>query len=238
MPNHYSDMGFLIERQEDISELLQNLYETGTTIPAKHGEYRYITVDNYIEFWLQIKKNNVLGLEFHYSSKNTISVKFEKYIKNKNSSKLGGSVYVWNEGNFPMILDVPNLDLYRKIKKDSVISMQISAYTNTLSLFDSKEDYDRSQEENKLQYASECFVPIGMFTTDKNAPPEAYAMLSGTIKSFEKRANSISNKAYYYFEVECLGIIFDIVADTEYVSKEPVIGGVLNGEFWLSGKML
>ena len=107
MPNHYSDMGFVIEKQEDVHELLNSIYERGETINSKNGDYCYIVIDEHIEFWLQLKRNSVLGLEFHYSSENITSVRFEEYIKDKNASKLGGVVHVWNGETFVLTIVYP-----------------------------------------------------------------------------------------------------------------------------------
>lgn len=237
MPSHYSDIGFFVEKVEDIADLINRFYEKGNNVIAKHGDYRLIIIDDFIEFWVQIKRNKLIGLEFHYSSDNFIKIKFGGYIKNKKNSKMSGAIQI-NSNLCPIIVDVPNLDLYRNLKDGDILHMQIAAFAEELFIFNNKEEFYAAQEEEDIKYSTEFFIPTGMFNTDKKNPPEGYAMFSGIIKSFERRVNSISSKEYYYFTVECQGLTFDILADKDFITKEPVVGGFLKGSFWMSGKIL
>lgn len=235
--SHYSDMGFSIKRLEDIQILIDNLYHRGISIPSSNGSYTVITVDENIEFWVQLRGSKFVGLEFHYGSSNNIKVKFVSYIKDEEASKLGGAIHVWYGDEFPMILDVPNLDSYKDLKEDDLIDVQVAAFADSLDIYDNKEEFDLSQKE-EVKFAHESFIAKGMFQNDENAPYQAYAAFSGTINSFKKCTNSYSRREYYHFEVSCLGVVFDVLADPKFILKEPRIGGILKGEFWMSGKIL
>ena len=49
--------------------------------------------------------------------------------------------------------------------------------------------------------------------------------------------SQITRNPYYYFAISCQNAVFDILVDEDIVTKEPKIGGILNGTFWLSGKL-
>lgn len=244
MASHYSDIGFIFNSADNLKKFLMDIFDKGIPIRSKHGRYQYVVVDDKIEFWIHLdKRNAVLGLDFHFASNNTIPIRFDHWIApDSNDDRLSGSIYVWYQRNgdlFPFVIDVPNADLYRKIRKNEILIIQVACFAEELFLYDSDEEYDASQG-GEPKFHSEFFIPSGTFslsdTEDKE--PSANAIFSGHIKAFEKRKNSIHGLEYYYFTTECQGALFDIAADSEMIHKEPVVGGVLKGSFWMSGKII
>jgi hypothetical protein len=63
-------------------------------------------------------------------------------------------------------------------------------------------------------------------------------MFAGEIKEFELKTNALTNAEFYWFLVETLGGEIDVVSDPKWIEKEPQIGGIVSGQFWLSGKII
>ena len=60
---------------------------------------------------------------------------------------------------------------------------------------------------------------------------------AGEIKEFDLRTNQLSGENFYRFLIETLGGEIDVVADPKFVPEEPKIGGIVSGQFWLSGRI-
>ena len=63
-------------------------------------------------------------------------------------------------------------------------------------------------------------------------------MLSGKIKEFELKKNQLSGGNFYWFLVETSGGEIDVVADPKLIPQEPQTGGIIYGNFWLSGRII
>jgi hypothetical protein len=48
----------------------------------------------------------------------------------------------------------------------------------------------------------------------------------------------LTGREFWWALVESYGGIYDVVIDAELVEDAPRVGGVVNGTFWLSGRVL
>src|SRR5262249_38859458 len=87
--------------------------------------------------------------------------------------------------------------------------------------------------------AAEAFIPSGLFSPDGGArrSPEAHAVLAGHVLAAEQRTNPHSGAAFHWMHVLTLGGTLDVGADPGLAGEIPVVGGVLTGSFWLSGRL-
>ena len=92
-----------------------------------------------------------------------------------------------------------------------------------------------------VESASQSFIPSGLFSPggETTEPPLASAIFTGHIRAAEVRTNEVTGAEYFWAFVSTLGGDFDVVIDPELVSNPvPAAGGVLQGEFWLSGRLV
>jgi hypothetical protein len=52
------------------------------------------------------------------------------------------------------------------------------------------------------------------------------------------KRNQRTKANFYWFLVETLGGEIDVVADPKLIASEPQLGGVVSGQFWLSGRLI
>ena len=108
-------------------------------------------------------------------------------------------------------------------------------------IFESEEDYFDSQE-GEPKMASKSFIPSGLFSPDgkrdKMSRHDRFGIFAGEIKEFELKTNELSGEKFYWFLVETLGGEVDVVADPKLIPNEPKIGGIVSGQFWLSGRLI
>jgi hypothetical protein len=67
--------------------------------------------------------------------------------------------------------------------------------------------------------------------------PRAEAVISGHVLDTQIRVNRATGQPYLWARVKTLGGEIDIVADPETVQGDVTVGGVVQGEFWLSGRL-
>ena len=61
---------------------------------------------------------------------------------------------------------------------------------------------------------------------------------TGIIKQYGRKRNGLTNEEFYWLLVDTLGGEVDVVADIRYFEKAPVINGIIQGQFWLSGQLI
>lgn len=91
-----------------------------------------------------------------------------------------------------------------------------------------------------MKLASESFIPSGMFNPkDTNTKElQAMAIMNGHIIEVSTLRNSYTNMQYMHAIIEVQGCRFDVVIDMDLVTKEPKVGGVIGGVFWLTGRII
>ncbi|MGA9172371.1 MAG: hypothetical protein WBZ33_00095, partial [Thermoactinomyces sp.] len=141
-------------------------------------------------------------------------------------------------GDFPFVFEPPEYGSFLALKPfPRSVCLQIAAFAHRLQCFPDEETYLLAQESEGLMYGAESFVPIGMFV-ENDKDPEAIAFFSGKVLEAEKKQNDETGAEFWYLLVKTLGGTVDVVADPEMMRGEPVLDGIICGEFWLSGKLV
>ncbi len=126
---------------------------------------------------------------------------------------------------------------YDRIPKN--FEIQLTAFAQELRIYDNEKEYNDSQTTNS-KFATQSFIPSGLFSygeeKDPN-PPQATGMFTGIIKQYERKRNELTNEEFYWLLVDTLGGEVDIVADIRFFEKDPVLNGIVQGQFWLSGQL-
>ncbi len=90
-----------------------------------------------------------------------------------------------------------------------------------------------------MKFASQSFIPSGLFKSpDDDSPPRAEAFFTGHVLEAERRTNALTEMDFIWCLVETLGGVFDVVIDPQLLPEVPRVGGVIQGSFWLSGRIL
>ena len=222
-------------------------------VKCLHGFYLKFADPSGAEIYLQgSREQELVGFNPHFAGESRRTVGLTRKIE-RDSSPLDGGFHAWaaptNEdvetsGEHPFVFDVPDFRLNEIDDFPAVREIQLTAFaSNDFRIFESAEDFDNSQD-SKLKYASKSFVPMGLFSFDENdksvdlSAVRPIGMLSGEIKKFELKTNALTNENFYWFLIETYGGETDVAADSNLLSTEPQIGGIVSGQFWLSGKLL
>ncbi len=248
--SNLSDIGFPTRSDQDVNEMIMHVLEFTKPVQTARGVYLKFTDTSGAEIYLQGNfQQELVGFNPHYAGKSRRKVALTKMIE-RESSELDGGFYAWanprdgetDSGDYPFVFDVPDFRAVEEFDFPHLCDVQLTAFaSNDFQVFADEKEYVVSQT-GELKFAAKSFVPSGMFLPDEAAtpiePPRPIGIFAGEIKEFELKTNELSGEKFYAFLVETLGGEVDVVADAKLISGEPKIGGVVSGQFWLSGRIL
>jgi hypothetical protein len=250
--SNLSDIGFPARGDEEIYAMIQSVLPFVKIVPCPQGIYYVFTDDSGAEMYLQANHSQeLIGFNPHFKGKSKRSVGLTKSIE-RDSSELDGGYHAWanpsekdnpeTTGEYPFVFDAPDFRTAGEIDFPKTMEIQLTAFaSNEFQIFASEQEYYDSQKD-EIKMASKSFIPSGMFLPDDKTtpiePPRPIGLFAGEIKDFELKTNSISKVNFYWFLVETLGGEVDVVADPKLITTEPKIGGIISGQFWLSGKLI
>lgn len=248
--SNLSDIGFPTSSEQDVNEMIMHVLELTTPVQTARGVYLKFTDASGAEIYLQGNfSQELIGFNPHFAGKSRRKVGLTKMIE-RDSSELDGGFYAWanpqtdevDSGEYPFVFDVPDFRAVGEIEFPRVCEIQLTAFaSNDFKIYESEQNYYDAQTDEP-KFAAKSFVPSGMFLPDETAtpiePPRPIAIFAGEIKEFELKTNELSGEKFYSFLVETLGGEVDVAADAKLIFVEPKIGGVVSGQFWLSGRLL
>lgn len=249
MISNLSDLGFIIQTEEEYFKLAEKAYSLGKPMKVSEGTYFCYSQKSGIELWVQMDNaNEFMGLNPHYAGKSKRKVNlFEKV--DRPDSELDGAYYSWatnsneskvGEGLYPFIFDLPDFQIYSNIELPKAVEVQLTAFARELACYKSENDFLKSQNNSEIKLSPRSFVPNGSDyeTEELNIVEEAFGAFSGYIIEFKKLENELTGNDFYWLLVDTLGGEIDVVADPKFFDKDPMVGGVIHGQFWLSGRII
>ncbi len=250
--SNLSDIGFPVQSDEDVNVLITETIKRVESIKCPQGFYLRFADASGAEIYLQgNNEQELIGFNPHFAGKSRRKVGLTRAIE-RDSSKLDGGFYAWTNsqeadietGEYPFVFDVPDFRMVEAIDFPRICEIQLTAFaSNDFKIFADEKEYDASQE-GELKYAAKSFVPSGLFVFDADDDSidlnvvRPIGIFAGEIKEFELKTNELSGEKFYWFLIETLGGEVDVVADVKLVPSEPKIGGVVSGQFWLSGRFV
>jgi len=141
-------------------------------------------------------------------------------------------------GACPLRVDVPDFAAVKDaLAPPRIVVMQVAAFAHWLDCFSGDEAFAASQDP-RVRVAAESFFPTGLTPLDDGpAPNRAEALFSGHVLSVSPLANPEDGGHFFHLRVRTYGGEYDVVADAALVAGAPVVGGVVQGAFWLSGRL-
>jgi hypothetical protein len=250
--SNFSSIGFSIQTEEEFKKLVDFCFEKGQSIKCSNGTYFIYSDNSGAELYGQLNsQNEIIGMNPHFNGKSRRKVCLtESYLRTE--SELDGAFHCWadprneNEpesGAYPFVFDVPNFMTIGQIDCPKTFEIQLSAFAQEIEFYDDEHAFSDKQNpigegEKGLKFASQSFIPSGLFGEDENSTPKATGFFAGTIKEWEVLTNIKTKENFNWLLVETLGGEVDIISDQKLTTNKPKIGGVAQGTFWLSGKLI
>lgn len=250
--SNLSDIGFPTRGEQDINDMISLVLELAETVACPQGFYLKFSDTSGAEIWLQgNKEQELIGFNPHFAGKSRRRVRVTEAI-DRESSILDGGFHAWanpsgedveTSGEYPFVFDAPDFRLNQISQFPHVCEIQLTAFaSNDFQIFADEKSHNESRE-SELRYAAKSFVPVGLFAFDAESETvdlsvvRPIAKFTGEIKEYELKTNELSGEKFYWFLIDTFGGEIDVVADVKLIVSEPNIGGVVGGQFWLSGKI-
>jgi hypothetical protein len=248
MPSHLSTLGFEVKTEEDFKALAVQVAEQADAVAAEPGEYLLWAGSDGEELWVQLdEEGDIIGMNPHFSGKSRVRVGLEKRIRRDGATALDGAFRGWaspatdvpEDGDYPFVFDSPDAGTYSQLRLPGIAEVQIAAFALEIRHYDSPEAFSCSQNR-EVPLGSRSFIPSGLFTPDgvRKNPPQSQALFTGHVIEAATRENSLTGCEYFWALVDSFGGQFDVLIDRTLLPSGPVEGGVLSGQFWLSGRLL
>lgn len=249
MPNHFTTLGFEVVTQEDLKALAQQAASHARAVHMKAHHYLRWVGSAGEELWLQIDETgDLIGMNPHFSGGSSVRVRLQSRVGRDNDTALDGAFIGWADpredmpesGMYPIVFDAPDAATYSDLKLPAIVEVQIAAFAHEISSYNMPESYIASQQRQRVKFASQSFIPSGLFGPDGSStePPESMAIFTGHIIDAEVRANSLTGRPFFWALVNTLGGTYDVIIDRNLLTQTPSAGGVLSGSFWLSGRII
>lgn len=248
--SNLSDIGFPVQNEQDVNVLITETIKYVESIRCPRGFYLRFTDVSGAEIYLQGNiEQELIGFNPHFEGKSRRKVGLIKLIE-RDSSELDGGFQAWanpsdemaESGEYQFVFDVPDFRLNDGLDFPIIKEIQLTAFaSNDFQVFNNEVAFYYSQDA-ETQMSSKSFFSSGLFLTKdsliavESARP--IGIIAGQIKEFELKTNELSSEKFYWFLIETVGGELDVVADIKLVPHEPKIGGIVSGQFWLSGKLL
>ncbi|MCR9142219.1 MAG: hypothetical protein NXI24_08200 [bacterium] len=143
-------------------------------------------------------------------------------------------------GDCPFVFDVPDFFVHAGMVLPRIVDVQLSAFAQDCSYFRDEAEF-AAKQDSEPRWASKSFVPTGLFNPGEDEPdpdpPEALALFAGEIVEVHRQTNQFTGVDFYWLLLETFGGAIDAVADLRYFEEEPRPGGILFGDFWLTGRL-
>lgn len=250
--SNLSDIGFPVQSEKDVNDIIMSVLQFARYVPCPGGVYLKFSDPSGAELYLQGNPaNELIGFNPHFEGQTSRLVRLTQTIE-RDSSELDGGFHAWAEpdegedgdsGAYPFVFDVPDFRVHSDLNLPQNRLIQLTAFaSNDFQMFAGEQAFHDSQE-SELKYAAKSFIPSGLFNFSEGnvtgiESPRPVGVLTGEIKDFALKRNEFSGENFYWFAVETFGGEVDVVADTKLIRSEPQIGGIVTGQFWLSGKLL
>lgn len=245
MASNFSTIGLPIASEEDLNALADRIGPHAERLAAPGGEYFRWSDPSGAEIWLQVNANDELvGMNPHYAGRSSVRVGLTARLDSVGPSELDGSFHGWadptgdaaDSGCYPFVFDAPDYRLHEDLSLPAQKDVQVAAFAHEINAFETVAAYDSSQTDD-LKYASQSFIPSGLFAAAGGAtvPPQARAIFTGHVLAAEEKINVLTGHAFYWALVETFGGTYDVVVDSSLLPGAPAVGGVISGSFWLSG---
>ncbi len=247
--SNLSDIGFPVQSEQDVNRIIENLLSIVKPTACASGAYYIYTNTSGAEMYLQGNSGDeLIGFNPHFAGKSRRKICLTRAIE-RDSSELDGGFYAQanpsddsgESGEYRFVFDAPDFRTNTNPQFPRICEIQLTAFaSNDFKIYENEKDYYEAQE-NEPKYAAKSFIPSGLFTPDENAtavePPRPIGIFTGEVKEFELKTNELTGENFYWLLVETSGGEVDVVADPKLITSKPQIGGIVYGQFWLSGRL-
>ena len=242
--SNLSDIGFPAKGDEEINAMIMSVLGDAVEMKCESGFYLRFSDPSGAELYLQGNPaHEMIGFNPHFLGRSRRQVSLLRSIS-RETSELDGAYHASSSGgaDLEFIFDVPDFLVGKKETLPAPAEIQLTAFgSDDFKLFDDEEELVRQAPAGS--WVKSRFVPPGL--KELLADPSTdvrqmrpVAKITGEVVEWELKTNTLNGNRFYWILASTEGGEVDIVIDPRYVPVEPVVGNLVAGHFWLSGKIV
>ena len=249
MPSAFSTIGVpLVDSEEDYDAWARRTAGDGQALSVAKGEYRILTSNAGPQLWAAVdRQGRVVALTPHYAGTAVCRARLTGRINRSDESRFEGAYEGWavseslksaadaSWDTVPLLFDAPDFLAHLELRLPALVDVQIAAFAFECTWHRDLEAFDAAQATAELPLAEQAFLYLDVFQDDPQRA--ATAILSAEVAETALQVNELSGDNFRWASAHTLIGDLDIVADPAVVEGEPTAGGLVNGTFWLSGRI-
>jgi hypothetical protein len=245
--SHFNAVGFSIGSQIEFERLLKMAFESGQAVPIHNGRYVVWEPGEGVQLWVKVKDRVVLGCSPHYQGEGTLKVEVQGFYSRPEDiaatdGALIGTVIPVDaaSASFPLVADVPGFEATAsRVAAPQTVAVQATGFAREMNCFADSDAFAKCQGTTAIS-DTEFFRFPGM-----TAAPSAEALIPAEVRITARvlkaslRINPVTQQSFIALVIAAPGGgTIDIAANPQVASGELLPGGIIQGTFWLSGRVL
>lgn len=232
--NHYTSIGLPLTEQAHFEAVLPRLLEEAQTMVSGGKLTYYVYTDSSMaQLWLGADDKGVLSFEPFFQGQAQRTLYLDSIYPAENGTALI-SAYPpeHHDADKRLMFNVPDGDALKENQIGTTAKVLPAAFAEDVRLFEDAGAYAAAAAGEKLAQA----LPT-LQSAEQNGG-EAYVLLTGTVETVELRLNAFGGESFYRLLIATEGGALEAVADKALFACAPKAGNVIQGLFWLSGRVL
>lgn len=140
---------------------------------------------------------------------------------------------------YPLATQLDDLLITReRVSEGAVIELGLCAFAHGLEVWADEAAFATAQADEEVKFATESLIPSGLFAPAGEGQPEAAEVfLTGRVLEAGLRENLATGETFQHAIVQTLGGSYDVLASPRELAAPLETGNIIQGEFWLVGKV-
>ncbi|MBI4723636.1 MAG: hypothetical protein HY765_01015 [Rhodomicrobium sp.] len=261
MADHFSVIGFKTSSAEALSALVSSLLEKGgEKQPCAAGYYHRLRSHVGSELWVHMQKAAgqeegadpyvAVGITPFFEGEGRAPIRVRAMRQRPGDNLFEGAFYV-ELGPTIALIDVVDFARFAGKPVPFMALAQIVAFPHELALFENEASFQSAQAGKDVKFTPRSFLASGLFAggggsgdivfldpeaEDFRAPARAF--LTGEVQKTERRRNPETGQDFTWALIGTAGGTFDLVADDTVLAQPLRPGMIVEGEFWLCGRLV
>jgi hypothetical protein len=142
---------------------------------------------------------------------------------------------------YPLATQLDDLLLTReRVGAGAMLELGVCAFAHGLEVWADEAAFTAAQADEEVRFAAESLIPSGLFSPEGEEPgPEtAEAIITGRVLEAGLRENLATGETFQHAIVQTLGGHYDVLASPRELAAPLEPGNILQGEFWLVGRVM
>ncbi len=258
MADHFSVIGFKASSAEALSALVNNLLQRGGEKQAcAAGYYHRLRSPVGSELWVHMQRAAepdadpyvAVGITPFFEGEGRAPIRVRAMRQRPGDNLFEGAFYV-ELGPTIALIDVVDFARFAGMPVPFMAMAQIAAFPHDLAVFENEAVFQATQAGKDVKITPRSFLASGLFVggggsgdivfldpeaEDFRAPARAF--LTGEVQKTERRQNPETGQDFTWGLIRSAGGTFDLVADDSVLAKPLKAGMIVEGEFWLCGRL-